>query len=390
VGTSTPNLMAMMDAVDSHAYWQHPQFEKSWGSPWKILNSSMVGAADGGNIGSLAVKRVSGKPFTVTEYNHPSPNTFGSEAMPMLAAYAAFQDWDAIFAYTYADGTLSWSAPGMRGFFDWDRDPGKFMAFLPAACFFRRADISPARQTVTAFLDAETERGLLPSARSWRLVDGEHAGLRPAMALLHKLTLALTRGASAEQIRAGQDAELPAGGKYTTDTGEITWDTGAKVLTVNTARSRMVLGAADGKSFTLDGITISPSASLQGWAMVTLTAMSGDSLTAPGAKILVTATGLVTGAGMEYLVYPDKPAGFPPPSGQYITLGKPGWGPGPAMAEGIACRITLPVKPESLRAFALDASGARKAKLEAIAAEGGTMIELSPKHETLWYEVERE
>lgn len=41
-GCSTPNLMAKLDAVDSHAYWQHPVFPGRPGdeSNWTVNNVS--------------------------------------------------------------------------------------------------------------------------------------------------------------------------------------------------------------------------------------------------------------------------------------------------------------------------------------------------------------
>ena len=48
VATSTPNLMADMDVVDTHAYWQHPQFPgKPWDmNNWFVKNISMVDYPD--------------------------------------------------------------------------------------------------------------------------------------------------------------------------------------------------------------------------------------------------------------------------------------------------------------------------------------------------------
>jgi hypothetical protein len=42
-----------------------------------------------------------GKPFLVSEVNHPRPNEFLSEMIPILAAYSAFQDWDGVFFYSF-------------------------------------------------------------------------------------------------------------------------------------------------------------------------------------------------------------------------------------------------------------------------------------------------
>jgi hypothetical protein len=44
-----------------------------------VENESMVNQK-GGTLSGLALQRVAGKPFTVTQYNHAAPNTYSSEA----------------------------------------------------------------------------------------------------------------------------------------------------------------------------------------------------------------------------------------------------------------------------------------------------------------------
>jgi hypothetical protein len=63
VGCSTPNLMARLDAVDTHAYWQHPHFPgRPWDPEnWVVANRTMVNEP-GGTLPDLALRRVAGKP----------------------------------------------------------------------------------------------------------------------------------------------------------------------------------------------------------------------------------------------------------------------------------------------------------------------------------------
>src|SRR5262249_5209913 len=118
VGCSTPNLMARFAAVDTHAYWQHPHFPgRPWDpDDWVVANKSMVNEA-GGTLPGLALRRVLGKPHCVSEYNHAAPNTFGSEGFLLLAAYAALQDWDAVYAFAYSHSN-DWDARRITRFFD--------------------------------------------------------------------------------------------------------------------------------------------------------------------------------------------------------------------------------------------------------------------------------
>ena len=101
---SPGHVQAGMDVIDSHAYWHHPQFEGGDWNPekWTIKNEPMAGAKDGGTLPGLAAQRVAGKPFICTEYNHSAPNTYGAETAPLIAAFAALQDWDGIFLFAYS------------------------------------------------------------------------------------------------------------------------------------------------------------------------------------------------------------------------------------------------------------------------------------------------
>lgn len=100
---STPNLMEELGAIDTHGYWQHPEFpNQPWiATDWFVRNLLMVNSG-GGTPTQLATCRLLLCPFNVTEYNHPAPNQHCAEAIPMLATLACLQDWDALFLYTYS------------------------------------------------------------------------------------------------------------------------------------------------------------------------------------------------------------------------------------------------------------------------------------------------
>src|SRR3546814_21165817 len=95
-------------------------------------------------IQKLARSATVGKPFTVSEVNHPYPSDYGSEMIPILASYAALQDWDGIFFYTF-ETTISGQWTTMIGeHFDMTLDPVK-MAQMPAGrMIFQRGDGSAA------------------------------------------------------------------------------------------------------------------------------------------------------------------------------------------------------------------------------------------------------
>ena len=121
---SPSQLQAKLDAVDAHSYWHHPHFpHKPWDmADWTVENRSMAGDSSGGTIPGLAWRRIAGKPIICTEYNAAAPNTFSSETFLLLNAYAALQDWDAVFAFAWSHRTNQWNTQYFPNFFDIDRN----------------------------------------------------------------------------------------------------------------------------------------------------------------------------------------------------------------------------------------------------------------------------
>jgi hypothetical protein len=378
VGCSTPNLMARLDAVDSHAYWQHPHFPgRPWDPEnWTVQNRTMVNQV-GGTLPGLAVRRVFGKPHCVTEYNHSAPNTFGSEAFLLLAAYGALQDWDALYAFAYSHRGDDWNARRIAGFFDIDQHPAKMVSLIPAVAMFTRGDVQPALKQIVVTLEKEREIDGLRRSAPWNLVHAEHLGVPRSESLVHRLAIA-TEGAKP----AGADSKLesPANrSSYRADTGELVWDLSERsrgVVTVNTPRSKAVIGYAGNKRFDLGSIVIESASTRQdGWCAITLTALEGKLADGPG-RILVTATGYAENSDMAWK------------SAERNSVGR-NWGKAPSRVEGISAQIKLPRPAASVHAWTLDELGQRKAPISVRSdSDGHTVLDLGPRWKTLWYEVQ--
>ena len=82
---------ASMEYADSHGYWQHPRWLGSDWDPenWDFERTPLVNSMDGdfGLLGQKAQLRLKGKPFSVSEYNHPAPNDFQAEMMPLMTSF---------------------------------------------------------------------------------------------------------------------------------------------------------------------------------------------------------------------------------------------------------------------------------------------------------------
>jgi hypothetical protein len=357
LGYSTPSIQAQLDAIDSHAYAPHPRFPHRPWDPvdWTVANQSEVAnRVPGGALAHLALEAVAGKPHLVTEYNQAAPNTYSSEAPLLLAAMAAFQDWDGVFLFDYGGGRGGYDAQKIEGFFAIGQHPTK-MANLPlAAALFRRADLEPARDTLLIPMSPQNE-----------------SGLPPGVAVLHALRQR-AGSASPDALRLPPDQK-----RLTSDTGQMVWDRSIPdqaTVTISTARSRILIGFGDGRQFDLGGVILSPGHTLQGWCTLGLTLTQGQSFSGP-AQILVVATGLVQNTDMAWKNQ-DK-----------TTVGRD-WGRAPSLVEVVPATVQLPVAAARVAAWALDQCGQHAAQLEVTGDEHRATIRLGFPQRTLWYEFE--
>jgi len=377
-GYSTPNLMAKMDGVDSHAYWQHPVFPgKPWDSEnWFVRNETMVDSR-GGILPELALRRVLGKPFCVTEYGNPAPNTYASEGHLLRSAYAALQDWDYISASRYSHSD-KWNVGCIINYFDINQHPTKMATLIPAAAMYLRGDVKPARQLVVASLDKEREIDLLRFNRNpWEMPSAENAGVQKEEMLIHRVAIA-TEGCAVPEDALKPEQARATGDRFVSDTGELVWSLQEQkqgVVTVDTDRNKAVIGFGGGKRFELGGVVIEPGPTRQaGWSAITLTAMEGGLLKAP-CRLLVTATGVTENTKMVWK-NPEK-----------SSVGK-NWGEAPTLVEGIPARITLPFPAASVEVWTLDERGQRKESFKAEAgAKGTAVVAIGPDRRTIWYEI---
>ena len=138
-----------MEFADTHVYWEHPLFPGAGfdRANWTIANSpqlAVFGPRRFGELGNLAYLRVAGKPFSVSEYDHPATSEFVCEMYPELAVFACRQNWDAVYAFDL--GTYGTRNPDghISGFFDQINHPAKWSLAPFATRVFRSGLIPPA------------------------------------------------------------------------------------------------------------------------------------------------------------------------------------------------------------------------------------------------------
>jgi hypothetical protein len=363
MGWSPAPIQAELDAIDSHAYWQHPRFPGRGWDPenWTVQNIPMAGVPDGGTLPRLALARVAGKPFLCTEYNHSAPNVFGAETIPLIGAFAALQDWDGVFLFAYSHRHDDWDVRRIPSFFDIDQHPAKMATLPAAAAMFLRGDVRPLPGTALAPLarTAALERVL----RAGPYLGADAFGVDRRAALEHQVGLDL-------------EGSVRRTNSTATEHPDWRWGTadGRRTVLVDAPRSKALIGEFRGASFRLGDLQVAPGRTRQDWAVLTFTALDGADFAAPG-RILITAMGVAENTAM----------GWKNP--EHTSVGRD-WGRAPSVVEGIAATITLPSASARTRAWALDERGQRRSEIAVRNVEGHTEIAIGPAERTIWYEVE--
>jgi hypothetical protein len=375
LANSPATVQARLDVLDAHAYWQHPQFP---GQPWDPVNwlqpnIPMVNTlGDDNTLAGLARQRVKGKPFVVTEYQHPSPNYYGAEGPLLLAAYAGLQDWDGVWLFDYGQGNPAVTMGFVRGFFEIGQHPTKLANLRLAANLFRRGDVRPARTEVTMALTPEREMDLLRDARAWGVFSGGQLGVSGRLAFVNRLSTSV--GPDATGLPAAPAA--PTGSSLLSDTGEVRWDltqAGKGLVTIDTPRTKALTGFADNRPVTLGGITLRAGTTQLGWCTLGMTLTRGEVFTNDCAALIV-ATGWWENTGQ---VWTDSTK---------VSVGNQ-WGRSPVLTEVVPFSLTLPVGTNHVSAWVLDERGQRRAALPVSGDAARTTLTISTNAGSIWYEL---
>lgn len=367
-GLTGLNREANMDFADNHAYWQHPAFpHKQWDpKDWNIANTPMVSdlaAGSGGTLRDLAEYRVAGKPYTVSEYNHPAPSDYRAEMLPELATFAAFQDWDAIYLFDYGAYGTGVQNDKINSYFGIGSDPAK-TAFLPAAAMiFRAGEVLPPSEGEILFLSRPAAAGLTEAQPAWK-----KSG--PSDLFSSSLSVSLLP----DDPRSEPGVEAMERHDMTPSVPPIVVSkTGGGRYSATAARAQSATGYVGGQTVALGANTLAFPAFGNNFAAVTLTAMD-QKPTAQSQMLLLTLVGKVENQGMGW-------------NADRTSVGDQ-WGHGPTLAEGIPATVTLKTNgPRSV--WALDGTGAHKQTVPSVYAHGTLTFTVGPQYQTLWYGVEK-
>ena len=287
--TSSPYPMltslSKLDTLDGHVYWEHP------GSPPPV-NTPMVNDPPHSTIVQLARTAFAGKPYTVSETNHPFPNDWASEGIPLIAAYGSLQDWDAIIMYTFEPKRDPGWKPYVGDPFDISLDPVRMTEMATGALTFLRGDVRPANQTVERTYSKEQ---VLESRRLAAKTDQPWftPGFPLELPLEHEVRIRSLDGPPTAKYAALNVNPIVS------DTKELAWYLSAQkngLVTVETDRTEALIGFLNETPVSLK--TLSPKITTN-FASLVLSSMDDKPLTLSG-KMLLTAGSRVTNTGMKW------------------------------------------------------------------------------------------
>ena len=234
---------------------------------------------------------MAGKPYTVSEVNHPFPNEYACEGIPdprCLRSAAGLGRPLLVHVRARATGGLEASS---TGHFDLRPDPVKMAQLAAGALAFLRADLAPAR---LAHLRSYSEDAVLESLR---LPHDERPFFTPGF----DLTLPLRHRVRIRSLDGGATdlADAAPAGPILADTGEIAWRQAAKgtgLVTVDAPRTQAVVGFVP-----RDGVRLAHlEARIEsGFAALTLSALEAQPI-ARSSRMLLVAGGRVSNAGQQW------------------------------------------------------------------------------------------
>jgi hypothetical protein len=219
------------EVIDGHTYWEHPEAY--------VRKSPMVDDPFNSTVEELSRSAIAGKPYTVSEVNEPFPNDYAGEGIPILAAYGAFQDWDAILWYTFEPKEDPDWKPYVGDPFDISLDPVKMPELAAGALLFLRGDVKRATQTLSRTYTPEQVYAsmLLPEKTERPYFT---PGFPPALPLEQEMRIGSFDGPATQAFAAA-----PAGDPIRSDTGELGWYHGAPgmgMVTVDSPRTQSLIG----------------------------------------------------------------------------------------------------------------------------------------------------
>lgn len=337
-----------MEFADSHVYWQHPVFGSAgmWDAKaWSIRNSPQISEFKDrsfGELGNMALIRVSGKPFTLSEYDHAAPTEYACEMYPVLSSFAARQDWDGVYPFAIGEVGKRDKDGAISDYFDQQHHPAKWGFSTFATRVFREKRVPAASQKAELQLGSPSWSEAHHADVLWL----KHVSRTPLGFLSRQFGVRVVEGLPDNKSR------LVMNGTVDQEPIQLQGKPEQRLYLVSTPTAAAIVGFIGGTESSAGILSVkTPSF---GGNFAALTALTLDNLPfGESASILVTLVGRAQNQDITW-------------NAERSSLGTQ-WGHGPTIVERVPATIRL--------------KGVRSKHVYALAPDGTRKAELATRHE---------
>ncbi len=249
-----------MGAIDRHNYCGGGA--GGHGITTGAVNNGTHTDRPGRGLLSSGLWQVEDKPFIMTEWTQKPPNQWKAEIAPLMVFYGmGLQGWDALYHFAGSRSAMGDGWPGMSSYVT---ETPHYIGQFPALAFalynghFDEGSVVAARRLAPADIFAgvdalEQKQGATGYDENELLAQGD----TPVEALaVGCVTLKIAEGQGPSQT-----AELSGWLNARTrtvrsNTGQLTWDYGRRVVLVHSPKTQGVIGFAAGGTYDLPGVAI--------------------------------------------------------------------------------------------------------------------------------------
>ncbi len=353
-----------VDVIDKHGYFggKHDGPDAGWSVRAGQTYADKTAMYDPESVPFQYV-RLPGHPHVQTEIAWNKPNRYIAEGEPLVSAYASLQGVDGI--YFFAAGSGNWENNGGG---NWTyMMPGEIGQSPAEALQYRRGDLTPGQTVIRQvtsiedILNLKNSTLLEGSNADFRMTEAPKADRADQIASFDPLSFFVGRvertiDPNAEPLAVNLNRYIDRENrKITSSTGQIVWDYGRGLVTVNSPRSQAAVGFLGGAgAIKLGAVTID---SHNEYGAVHVISLDGEPL-AISRRILIQA------------FTEEKMQGFKAVNGVIEDIGR-----APITVRDIEARVTI-ANGANFKATALDEQGYARASIPTQTAGSDAIVTL--------------
>jgi len=361
-----------MDFSDGHHYY----YDWRWGEEDKFCANVQINGYKSifPNLGAM---RLDNKPYFVSEWDMPWPNSYRAEGPIYYAAVTALQDWTGMAIHTYAyspkmenmkilgkesSSSTIGGIPYREGIFSVWNDPAKFGLFQHCALIVRRSDITPANKKIGCTFPETLEK----------VVTTAYAGGLEK----HRLTSILPgeEGVGCDEvISIGDKIEWEDPNLIVSDNGQMWRNIAKKFGGIDTPRTKVVYGrltaGRNASAGAMDGTEVSGMkvVSKTDFAVIALSSLSNDPIEVCD-NMLLTTIGRARNTDQVY------------DGDKMIEYGRE-----PILSAAINATITLKTERTDLKVWGVNAEGFYVGQVPAKFEDGNMTFTVGEKFPAIYY-----